>query len=310
MFDDEPIAARGRAPGRARRMRRTALRVAWLAAAWCGMAATAGAQERLDRRLPADRDLSLRIFNLTGAVRVIGWDRDSVAVTGTLGKGLRFAMGGTRSAMKLGPDRQDEQHPGPPTILEVRVPRTARVWIKTSSAPVTVDGVRGGLDVYTVDGAIEVAGDPRELRAESMDGDITVTGAPAWVRLKTAAGAVDLRGGGGDVGLSSVSGGLTVSGGPVERGRLETVSGPIVFAAAMVRGGSYDFDSHGGRVELRIPPDLGVDLEATTLHGMIDGPVTAGRARPAGRTFSLVSGDAAARIAVRTFKGSIHLRRP
>ena len=130
------------------------------------------------------------------------------------------------------------------------------------------------------------------------------------MRLKTAAGAVALRGGGGDVGLSSVSGGLSVSGGSVERGRLETVSGPISFASAMVRGGSYDFDSHGGRVELRIPADLGVDLEAVTLHGEIDGPVTTRSTRPAGRAFSLVTGDAAARIAIRTFKGSIHLRRP
>jgi hypothetical protein len=276
-----------------------------------GAASTAAtAQARVDRRLPADRDVSLRVFNLAGSVRVIGWDRDSVAVTGTVGPGATLMMGGTRQAMKLAPEHPVRED-APPSALEIRVPRAARVWVKTESAPVTVEGVRGGLDLYTVSGAITVTGDPRELRAESMDGDVTVTGTPAWARLKTATGDVALRGGGDDVGLTSVSGALAVSGGAVERARLETVSGAVTFAATMVRGGSYDVETHGGRVELHVPAALGVDLEATTLHGAIDGPVVTPDSRGRdGRTVTLLTGDASARVAVRTFKGPIHLRRP
>lgn len=287
---------------------RTALATLLLLA---GAATAAGAQVPVDRRLPADRDVALRIFNLAGSVRVIGWDRDSVAVTGTVGKGVRLVMGGTRGAIKLSPDHQGEDDAGPPADLEVRVPRTARVWVKTGTAPVTVEGVRGGLDLYTVSGAIAVTGDPRELRAESMDGSVTVTGTPAWARLETATGAVVLRGGGGNVGLTSVSGPLTVSGGAVERARLESVTGAVTFAAAMVRGGSYDVETHAGRVELHVPEALGVDLEATTVHGTIDGAAAArATRRDEGRKVSLVTGDAGASIAVRTFKGPIHLRRP
>lgn len=288
-------------------------RLAAAAAVACtlGIALPAGAQVRVDRRLPADRDVSLRIYDLVGAVRVVAWDRDTVAVAGTLGAPGQLAMGGTPRAMKIAVGQQEGPNPGPPATLEVHVPRTARVWIKTASAPVTVEGVRGGLDLYTVDGDIVVVGDVRELRAESMDGGITVTGTPAWARLKTAAGDIALRGGGGDIGLTSVSGAVMVSDGVVDRARLETVTGAITFAATMVRGGSYDVDSHAGRVELRIPPRLGVDLEATTLHGTIDGPVVAAHARNGdGRNFTLVTGDADARITARTFKGPIHLRHP
>ena len=278
-----------------------------LAALAVTLAAPAAAQEKVDRRLAADRDVSLRIFNHAGSVRVVGWDRDSVAVTGTAAKGQRVMMGGTRQAMKLTPD--GGINGTAPATLEVHVPRTARVWVKTASAPITVEGVRGGLDLFTVDGAIVVGGDPRELRAESMDGDVVVTGTPAWARVKTAAGTAALRAGGGDVGLTSVSGAVSLAGGPVERARLETVTGPITFAATMVRGGSYDLDSHGGRIDLRLTPKLGVDLEASTLHGTIDGPVTEQEKGGDGRRFSLVAGDAGARVAVRTFKGPIHLRR-
>jgi len=313
MRSHRPVDALARR-GAHRRPARGAPRALGLAAALllgAAAARAAGAQERVDRGLPADRELSLRIFNLTGSVRVVGWDRDSVAVSGTLGRGLRFVMGGSRQAIKLGPDPAGDPEAAArsPSVIEVRVPRTARVWVKTGSAPVTVEGVRGGLDLYTVDGAIVVAGDPRELRAESMDGDVVVAGTPAWARVKTAAGAVTLRGGGGDVGLTSVSGALTLAGGPTERARLETVSGPITFTAAMVRGGSYDLESHGGRVELRVATALGVDLEATTLHGVIEGPLADGVKRPAdGRRLSLVTGDAGARVSVRTFKGAIHLQ--
>ena len=275
------------------------------------LATAAGAQAPVERRVLAERDVSLRIFNLAGSVRLIGWDRDSVVVTGTLGKGARLSMGGTPSAMKLGLEGADDPELAPPAVLEVRVPRTARVWVKTSTAPVTVEGVRGGLDLYTVSGAIAVGGDPRELRAESMDGDVTVTGAPAWARLETATGAVTLRGGGADVGLTSVSGALVLTGGTVERARLETVTGAVTFGSAMVRGGSYDVETHGGRVELAVPAALGVELEASTLHGTIDGPVVGRDTRRGndGRKFSLVTGDAGARITIRTFKGPIVLRR-
>ena len=92
-------------------------------AALLALASTATAargQAPVDRRLPADRDVSLRIYNLAGSVRVIGWDRDSVAVTGTLGAGARLMMGGTRQAIKLAPE-----HPGaddaPSSTLEIRV---------------------------------------------------------------------------------------------------------------------------------------------------------------------------------------------
>lgn len=298
----------GRAHGR-----RVVTRLTVAAAVACvsGIAQPAGAQARMDRRLPADRDVSLRIYDLVGAVRVVAWDRDTVAVIGTLAVPGQLAMGGTPRAMKIAVEQREGPDSGPPATLEVHVPRTARVWIKTASAPVTVEGVRGGLDLYTVDGDIVVTGDARELRAESMDGGITVTGTPAWARLKTAAGNVTLRGGGGDVGLTSVSGALVVSDGAVDRARLETVTGAVTFAATMVRGGSYDVDSHAGRVELRIPPKLDVDLEATTLHGTIDGPVVAAHARNGdGRSFTLVTGDAGVRITVRTFKGPIHLRHP
>ena len=68
-----PLVVRRRDRRRARghahhRARRRACRAVLALAALLLAAAPARAQERVDRRLAADRDLSLRIYNLAGSV--------------------------------------------------------------------------------------------------------------------------------------------------------------------------------------------------------------------------------------------------
>ncbi len=42
------------------------------------------AQEQILRAFPLNPDGAVRIFNDAGAIRVIGWEKDSVVITGTL----------------------------------------------------------------------------------------------------------------------------------------------------------------------------------------------------------------------------------
>src|SRR5688572_28573008 len=80
-------------------MRRTLF---FLVVAAC-LTRTAAAQSRFNRRLPLAPDGTIRIHNLAGIVRLHGWDRDSIAATGEVGRGSkRFFMGGDRTAVKLG----------------------------------------------------------------------------------------------------------------------------------------------------------------------------------------------------------------
>jgi hypothetical protein len=272
--------------------------------------------QRADAGHRLDRDGAVRIHNLVGAVRVTGRDRDSVAITATGAGARRLVSGGSTRGVKIAINEQIADGGGPSTTLDVRVPRGARIWIKTVSAPVTVCGVSGGLDVYTVSAPVTIAGSPRELRAEAMDGAITVDGAPTWARLKTATGDVTLRGGGTNVGLTSVSGSLRVEGGIVGRGRFETVDGAILFAARTDPTGSYEFDTHAGPVELRLAKGTAADVEVASLHGTIDNRLSADRPRTradaGSRTLaaSLGGGGGGAQVTVRTFKGAVRLTPP
>src|SRR4051812_43855974 len=166
-------------------------------------ASALSAQTKVSRGIHLNTDGAVRIYNLGGSVRVIGWNRDSVAVRGSLGKGSTLHMGGSVQGIKMFVEDEDERNPAP-AILEVYVPLYAQVWVKTATAGIDVTGLLGSLDLYVVSGAITVAGNPAAVSAEAIDGSIRINGSPAWVRAKSASGDVVFDGKSADVTLSTV----------------------------------------------------------------------------------------------------------
>jgi hypothetical protein len=265
---------------------------------------------------PLDADGSLRIFVLNASVRVVGWARDSVAVTGVAAKGQELLFGGTRRGLKLGLWDRSDPSAALPSRLEVHVPAGSRVWLKTGYvADVDVSGVTGGLDLNIVGGRVRVVGSPRELNVEAMDGDVEIDGSPAWLRAKSATGRITLRGAPEDVGLSTVSGAIVVDApagsAGIARGRFESVTGDVRFGGAVARGGALDFDTHSGAIELRLPPAASADVDVTTVAGTVDNAMSAARPitemRNKRLAFSL--GEGGASVTVRTFKGAVRLKR-
>ncbi|HLA14789.1 MAG TPA: DUF4097 family beta strand repeat-containing protein [Gemmatimonadaceae bacterium] len=275
-------------------------------------AASAPAQQKVERRLPLGMEGSLRIHNMVGSVIVHGWNKDTVLVRGSLGAGDQLYMGGGYTGVKMFVESSSERNPKP-TKLEVWVPARARLWVKTATANIDVTGVSGGLDLYVVSGTIDVTGSPRELNAEAIDGDIHVTGAPPWLRAKSASGAITFRGASADAVLSTVSGAIRVDGGLFERTKIETVTGNITFAGQLDRSGVFDFDSHGGTVSIAIPEKTNASFAVVTIAGTIDNQLS--RTRPfagrfgRGQELVIETGAGGAKVNVRTFKGTVTLRR-
>src|ERR1700741_1775347 len=207
------------------------------------------AQKKIERRIPLGMEGAFRVMNMVGSVVLHGWSKDTVLIRGTLAPGDQFFAGGGYTGAKMFIETANDRNPKP-TSLEIWVPARARLWVKTATAPIDVDGVEGGLDLYTVSATIEVTGNPRELNAEAIDGDIHVTGSPAWLRTKSASGAITFRGASSDVGFSTVSGAVRVEGGPFERAKVETVTGNVSFNGRVERTGTLDFDTHSGSVNI------------------------------------------------------------
>ena len=273
------------------------------------------AQQKVDIRRAATSTVSVRFGGAASQIRVVGWDRDSVTITGSIGAGSRLDGGPSNSVgpvqgIKFFIDAPDDASLAN-NIIEIHVPREARVWIKSGSAQVDASGVTGGLDLNIVGGSVRAKGQPRELIVESMDGAVTFAGRAQFARVKTATGDITLDGGGEDVSLSTVSGVIRAAGGAVERGRFESVTGPITFAADVVHGGDLRFDTHSGAIDLRFARGAGIEVDAETVTGSIENAWT--QTRPGigregrGMELGTSSGMGGARVSIRSFKGNVRL---
>ena len=287
----------------------------FLAAA--SIAAPLGAQQKVDIRRAVTRDVYVRLNGAFSSLKVTGWQKDSLVMTGSLPRDSRLepAMGGpSGGAPAPGVKFYIEASTSGAAAgsLELFIPAGATVWAKSGSATIDVTGITGGLDLNIIGGTVTVNGNPRELNIESMDGNVSVAGAPTWMRVKTASGDVTVRGMCTDLAITTVSGTVTVRDGEFERARLESVTGNITFGAGMTRAGTLLIDSHSGTIELQIGKQS-LDIDATTITGSITNSVSTRRPTPGreGRgeelTLSLGTGDA--RATLRSFKGNIRLIR-
>lgn len=257
-------------------------------------------------------DAAVRIFNLAGTVRVTGWDHDSIDVSAIVPKGGgRLMFGGGSMGVKLGIDPPGAEINYPGSLLEVRVSRRARVWIKSESAEILVTGLTSSADVSSVSGRVVVTGDIDQLSAESMDGGIDVQVNAGIVRLKSAGGAISLRGTATDATLSTVSGAATMVVRGAERVRMETVSGHLTFDAPLMPGGNYTLESHSGDISIRLPVDFNGALQLTSLEGKVTNDLTRS---PVNRTnqgrgdlLATSGGKTTSELVARTFKGTISL---
>ena len=266
------------------------------------------AQKQISDGRRVGADAQIRVWNPAGSVRLTGWDRDSIAVTGSAERGAgRLVLVASESGAKVGFDGDGRAD------VEIRVPRGSTVWVKTASAGLRVGGLTGAMDLSTVTGAIRVEGTARQITAESIGGDVELTALATTIRAKTGSGSITLRGSGNDVTVATVDGTIRVSGPRFQRARFETISGRIFFQGGVVRDASVTFQSHDGPIEVQLPPKTGATFRISSYDGLVDSSFPAFRAqkrRLRGKEIEFVNGGGGADIAIRTYQGPVTLKAP
>lgn len=287
------------------------MKVCFAIAALLLSAGSAGAQTKVDKGMKFEKTASFRVYSLAGTIRIIGWNRDSLHVRGSIAKGDEFHMGGSPSGAKMFVENSDERNPRD-AIIEVFAPVRSKIWVKTASGSVTVSSFLGGLDIYTVSGAITVSGNPDDMNAEAIDGNIRISGSPRFVRAKSASGRVEFTGNCDDATLSTVSGGVTVERSVFERARIESVTGAIRFEGAVSPGGTTVFDTHSGTTDITMARNADVDISLVTIAGKISNTLTSSRPIPGrygrGGELTTTSGGGGAQLTAKSFKGNITLK--
>jgi hypothetical protein len=228
------------------------------------------AQTPVDQRRPAAADGLVEIENAAGSIKVIGWNREEVQVTGALGAradGLELVSRPGRTRIQV----EVEGNPNKVlSNLEIRVPAASRLQVQSHSATIDVSEVSGRVKAESVSGTISIAGSSPEVEAESVSGAITITGPAKRVRASAVNASLAIRGASGVVDAETVNGRLEVSGGAFQETRLETVNGAVRFEGELPSGATLEVETVNGPVELRLPASLGADFSISSFRGEVD----------------------------------------
>ena len=152
-------------------MKRAALALATILLGPAGLAA----QTAVDQKRPAAPDGTVEIENLSGSVKVTGWDQAVVQVKGTLGDGAELHLDGTEKTTSVEIEAEGGNPMGVKSDIEVFVPAASSVSIEGFSATITVTGVTGSVSAETVNGSITQTGAARGVELQSVNGAIEET---------------------------------------------------------------------------------------------------------------------------------------
>ena len=276
--------------------------------------AGADAQQTVERTGRAAADGTVDIENIAGSIRVEGWDRNEVSLSGQLGRGVErvdFEGNGQNTRIRVVYPRNGRNVGG--AELVVRVPAGSRVRAEGVSADVTVQNVSGDVDASSVSGAVRVTGTSRTVKAESVSGDVTISAPTNDVRAGSVSGRVQVGGATGFIEAETTSGDISVEGRDASTVSLHSVSGRVAYRGSLHRSGSVNIESFSGTVDFAVPGGTIADFEASTFSGGIANEFNNERARTErrgpGSELEFSTGDNGAQIELSSFSGTIRIRR-
>jgi len=274
------------------------------------------AGESVDVTKSASATPTVEIENLAGSVKIHGWDREEIKVTGVLGDdtdGLDFSGSNDNFDIEVEiPDSYGRRHRDLDSDLEIWLPAGSSVSVETVSASIRVSGVNGRLELESVSGEVTVDGAPTSADVETVSGSIELSGSETLAIAESVSGKIELSGVAGRVEAATVSGSIRVEASDIEQGEFEAVSGSVRFTGALSPGARLSAESHSGSVVLNLPADTSARFQVETFSGGINNGFGGGEAERTSRyapgkrlDFTIGSGDA--QVRVESFSGSVTL---
>ncbi len=295
------------------------LGVAGVLAVLLAASGPAAAQVQIEKSRPAPAAGRVGIENSFGTVKVVGWDRNEVSVTGRLAPGAeQLDLSGDKESVWIDVDTPEswlydsDDDTEYRTQLEIRVPMKSALEIQTLNASVAIENVSGEIDVESVNGSVTISGNPATVEIETMTGGVTVTAQAAEMSVSTVSGKIALKGAAHSVRVESVSGAVELSGQSLKDVEIETTAGDVSFDGSFAREGAFQIETFSGHVDLLIPHNAAARFHLVTFNGQIENaagprPRRDGRFNPYQEVrFSTGLDDY--EVSVSTYSGNIKLR--
>ena len=275
-------------------------------------ALNAVAQSPVDQTVATAASGAVQIMNMSGEVRVIGWDRPEIRISGRAGSAVqRIAVEGgqtnTRIRVVIPEAPRDAcRSDGCSADLEIRLPVAKNVRVETTSADIEIQEMRGTASAESISGNIRVTGSPREIESSSVSGALDLQATTGSIRVSTTSGNVRVMGTvSGEVAAESVSGNLDLQAGTNEL-VANTMSGAVNVSGltrrASVATVSGELNVRGSRLQY-------VSAESVSGRIRFDGDLVSGAAvrlgSHSGNIELALPSDVSADFRVNTFSGGI-----
>lgn len=214
----------------------------------------------------------VQIDQVTGSLRVSGWDRPVVEVTGRLGRDLDSVLLERRGDRVL--LRMKESLRGRSADLSIRMPAGSRLEIQSMSLDLRVTDVAGAVDVQVTSGTQRVTGAGAEVgpvRLETVSGVLFVDGVLGELELVAVSGPVDVDAELRRLAVDTVNGPQDLRVRGAARVEADSLNGPLELDLAepsprlVARAGTFN-----GSLRLGLAADAPARVEATARRGRID----------------------------------------
>ena len=271
--------------------------------------------DTFDKTYPMEPSGRFTFKGVNEDVSLQAWDKETLEVRATFkGKGQapEVRIDPDPADFTIEVDRESGRKKYQSVTFAIRVPGGVQVEVGVVSGDVSVQGVRGGLDVETVSGDVDAARVGKRLDVETVSGDLYLNDVDVKrCSLKTVSGKLEAHSlGTGNLSHETVSGDVKWVSSRCESLRLETVSGDVHYAGELVEGGSFELSTYSGDVTLVLPKSTSFRIDMDTFSGDLSCDFPLDKiARENGEKLSGIHGGGKSEIKVDTFSGNVEIRK-
>ena len=257
--------------------------------------------ERIERTFPATTETVVEVKNLNGQVEIHAWDQPQVrvvAVRRSPAVETHFEQAANRIHIHT-------------HLLQASAPASDRVVDYEIWAPPYAQ-----LKLRVEAGTLQVQGFNEDVSVEAVAAKVVLRNLGGHTEVNTLSGSVEAERCSGRLEATSISGTLRFLDTESRYLVANTTAGGISYEGDFQRGGSYEFISHDGAIDLLVPGNASFELNANSVQGEVTNelpltPRTDGRVPQRSGMRSLLgtvhTGDAMVRAT--SFSGTIRVRK-
>jgi Putative adhesin len=260
---------------------------------------------RNEVRLEIAPDGAVNVTNSSGAVNIhAGGGRQVVVVYTTHSPKVELDQNSSpnhqRVVLRTHAPQEQKLTPEEARVeYDITVPAGVAVSVSTGTAPITVDGVSGDVNLSSSTGEIVIRNISKaHVHVRAIASSMSLS--------NISRGHVELSSAGGAVQLNNVTGPFVSVG---------TTSGNITYEGDCSGGGEYRMSTHSGAIDVTLPPTASVDLTARSVSGNVvnDFPLQEKShttfVPKAGSSFAGTSNSGLSSVELQSFSGRIRVKK-